>query len=368
MSDYQSNPISISLYLNGGKGQGPPSGESQNTVPLIRSQSGESIGPTRNGPYSPICALNDDVLLNIFDVYRLADPDEYEDENGEHRIDWYRKRWWYNLAHVCRLWRNLILVSPSRLGLHLVCMFRVHVADMLAHSPPLPLVIYYHIDQGGITAKDESSMLLALSHRNRMRRISLDLPNSELRKFVMAMDGQFPILERLFIVSPFTWISFTHNYLGNRYTQAYKDRIVQLSPPQSFSCSAFSYAPPGDARDGMVLPIPKLCYEERCGPYAKNNLHSFVFLGLRAYLEDLVSRISAPSLSILKSYSCRSSIDTFSGSHLLRFMQTSEDLRFNTFKRVFSLSQGSLNFEAIYLRGRSPFCSCKRHKDPFSGR
>jgi hypothetical protein len=51
-----------------------------------------------------------------------------------------------------------------------------------------------------ITAEDESGILLALSHRDRVRHIHFSmLPNEG--NIVTAMDGQFPILERLHIYS-----------------------------------------------------------------------------------------------------------------------------------------------------------------------
>jgi hypothetical protein len=52
-------------------------------------------------------------------------------------------RWWYTLAHVCQRWRNIILGSTTYLGLSLLCTYGTPVADMLAHSPPLPLVVGY---------------------------------------------------------------------------------------------------------------------------------------------------------------------------------------------------------------------------------
>ena len=75
-------------------------------------------------------------------------------------VRWIGERWWYRLAHVCQRWRNLILGSASSLGLCLVCTYGTPVADMLVHSPPLPLVIDYRIR--GITAEDEEAILLAL--------------------------------------------------------------------------------------------------------------------------------------------------------------------------------------------------------------
>jgi hypothetical protein len=67
---------------------------------------------------------------------------------------WVRGRWWYTLSHVCQRWRNIILRSASYLDLSLVCTYGTPVADMLAHSPPLPLVLDY-AERPDITTDDE---------------------------------------------------------------------------------------------------------------------------------------------------------------------------------------------------------------------
>jgi hypothetical protein len=67
---------------------------------------------------------------------------------------------------------------------------------MLAHSPPLPLTVDYH-SKDGITAEDEEGILLALEQRHRVRHLRLVLPVQSLRKLVMAIDEEFPILEYL---------------------------------------------------------------------------------------------------------------------------------------------------------------------------
>jgi F-box-like len=239
--------------------------------PLICSQTCEFIGLNTldsNRRHSPIHILNDDVLLNIFHLYRLAEPDEYEDENGVFNVEWYRQRWWYKLAHVCRQWRNIILESPSRLDLHLFCANGVPIADMLTHSPPLPLTICY--DSAEITAEDESGILLALSHRDRVGRIDLrGLPNVE--KFVMAMDDQFPLLERMYISSqnevalPVTFqapnlrhlILWTAslpigspsitNTAGLVHSLASQYPNIRLFPSKLYTYPTFAYGPAGGA-------------------------------------------------------------------------------------------------------------------------
>lgn len=90
--------------------------------------------------------------------------------------EWVREHWWYRLAQVCRRWRNIIFGSASRLGLCLVCTHGTPVADMLAHSPPLPLVIDHADKDHDISTEDEKGIIHALQHRDRVCRIRLWMP------------------------------------------------------------------------------------------------------------------------------------------------------------------------------------------------
>ncbi len=66
------------------------------------------------------------------------------------------------LVQVCRRWRYLILESASHLRLSLVCAPGTPVTVMLAHSPPLPLIIDYFDENNDIDAKDEEGLIYAL--------------------------------------------------------------------------------------------------------------------------------------------------------------------------------------------------------------
>ena len=113
---------------------------------------------------------------------------------------WKRERWWHWLTQVCRRWRYVVLQSAFYLRLSLVCARGTPVANMLAHSPPFPLIID-HFDEAyrDLTTKDEEGITLALQHRDRVRRIRLMKPVPILQKLVTALDSEFPILEFLCI-------------------------------------------------------------------------------------------------------------------------------------------------------------------------
>ncbi len=141
--------------------------------------------------------LDDDSLLNIFYLCR---PSPLKvNENNDISWNWRDERWWYKLAQVCQRWRCLILGSASYLRLCLVCTCGTPVAEMLAHSPPFPLIIQYEIENGGLSTKDEEGIMLALQHRDRVCRVSLSMPAPSLQKVITAINDEFPILEFLSI-------------------------------------------------------------------------------------------------------------------------------------------------------------------------
>ena len=131
--------------------------------------------------------MNDDLLVEIFDFCR---PDNISPNT-------YPRNWWYTLSHVCQRWRRVLFATPVRLGISLVCNSRTPVKELLAKSPPLPLIIYW--GNPGTFDEDDSvkSVLCALKHPDRVRRITLHMPGSSLRKIFSSVKGPFPILETL---------------------------------------------------------------------------------------------------------------------------------------------------------------------------
>jgi len=152
---------------------------------------------------APIHAFSDDLLLKIFydcrPVLLRKNGTQADDDHILEGRKWDSERWWYNLAKVCRKWRYLVLASAPDLGLSLVCSYDTPIADMLAYSPPLPLIVDYEDEGREVTPEDEEGILLALRHHRRVSRIRLCMPASNLRRLLAAIDGEFPALEYLYI-------------------------------------------------------------------------------------------------------------------------------------------------------------------------
>ena len=335
---------------------------------------------------SPIQTLDDYLLLNAFYLYRLDDPDEYE-TNGMLNSNWGGQRWWYKLAQVCRRWRHLILASPLRLDLHLLCTHGVPIADMLAHSPPLPLTIYYDEDVHETTEEDEEGILLALGHSDRVHYICLYLPAPKLRKIIPTMDEEFPILERFYIQSlteddtnlvlPRTFQASHLRHLG-MWTTALPIgspllmttvglvtlRLVDIPPstyfPPSFLLTRLSLMPQLEKLEiGFYSPLPNRDVERQplgtpiITHITLPNLRMFLFNGVSAYLEGLLAQIRAPVLSELDIMLF--SQLTFTLPRLLLFMGTFENLGFNTVKLVFRNNDAQLVAYQLGERKSYPF-------------
>jgi hypothetical protein len=352
--------------------------------PLIsRSPMHESIEPTSTGKpsHSTIHTLNDDELLHIFYLFRLHIQDE-EWNQIRFVLHWKRQRWWYKLAQVCQRWRSIIFASPSRLDLHLLCTYGTPVADMLTHSPPLPLTIYYPDKYRKMTKKDEKCILLALQHRDRVRHIMLAFRTSSWQKVITAMDEQFPTLERMRIevpihgsarlVLPSTFQapllrSFTLANVILPIGSTLLMTTVGLVTLILDDIPSVYFAPSHLLTRLSLMPhLEKLVVRfytptPRVEPQLSStsvmthitlpNLRIFIFRGVSPYLDALLAWIAAP---LLNNFDISiSKQPPFVVPHLLRFMRTTQN---------FDLSAIELNF-SIYgfllikdLRSHSLFC------------
>ena len=127
--------------------------------------------------------LPDVALLEIFGCYVNQVREEEEE-------DWPKIEAWHTLVHVCRKWRIVVLESPRRLDLRLLCTDKTQVKETLAVWPPLPIVIVQSCQP---TKMD--NIIVALNHNDHVRRIDLlDVTNSQLDEVLATMQQPFPTL------------------------------------------------------------------------------------------------------------------------------------------------------------------------------
>ena len=234
---------------------------------------------------------------------------------------------------VCQRWRYLILGSASHLGLCLVCSRGTPVVDILAHSPPFPLIIFHDDKNHKFTPEDEGRIRSALECRDRVQRIFLDMPFASLQKVIKAMDGQFPMLEYLYITPPTTHdahlvlpatfrapqlIHLSLNYFDSPTqspllttavslvelslrgihpsTNLYPIHLFQaLSHLPQLQNLTITFSSPAPNREIQrhALRMPNISHT------TLPNLRSFFFGGVSAYLEALLSHMNAPLLETL---------------------------------------------------------------------
>ncbi|KAF8269973.1 hypothetical protein EI94DRAFT_1828607 [Lactarius quietus] len=270
--------------------------------------------------------LNDDILLEIFNCYRL-------DEN-----DWNYRLGWRKLSQVCQRWRHLIHKSTFHLGMNIQCTERTPIVDTLDHLPPLPLYVHYGYSDHFTTERDGLGLYHALRRHDRVFEIRLRLPPSMLHQCFALMDKHFPILERLHLSVESTADDITDDITTFTLPMAFLApnlRLLELpgvSPPRRLrvltstvslvtleftDIETSSYFRPRllaarlsslpqleELSIGFSVPIPRPSTErELLGdlgtPVTLPNLTVLRFNGVGAYLERLVAQIRAPLLEWL---------------------------------------------------------------------
>ena len=293
--------------------------------------------------------------------------DEDEDDIGILQGGaWDRERWWYKLTHVCRRWRYLVLGSASYLGLGLLCTYRTPVADMLAHSPPLPLIINCIDEDRDITAEDEEGIMVALQHRDRVCRIRLWVPIPVFQKLITAIDDEFPKLEYLYIrparndeiglILPQTFQAphLRHLVLFNFAFPIESPLLMTAVGLVTLSLQRIprsAYFHPNDLLQQLSLmpqlevlgidfrsPVPNHDVEMQLlgTPIITHvthpNLRWFGFYGVSTYLEALLARMTTPFLEKFQIEFPNQ--PTFSVPHLPEFLSTAKNLKFSSAANV----------------------------------
>ena len=238
---------------------------------------------------------------------------------------------------------------------------------MLAHSPPLPLVIDFEGRE--ITTEDEEAIILALEQRDRVRRIRFDIHPLKLQKLIMAIDGEYPILEYLILgyvpkenrtvsILPETLqmpnlchlaincsipirfqllttaIGLVTLHLALYHPSTYFQptlllQSLSLMPQLEILLIDFHFAVPNHDVERQLMRMPITTH------VTLPNLRSFTLKAVSAYSEAVLSRITAaPRLEDFQiSYLNQLMLSV---PQLLQFMERTENLRFDRANFYFS--------------------------------
>jgi hypothetical protein len=257
---------------------------------------------------------------------------------------------------------------------------------MLAHSPlAIPLIIdHFDEEYQDLTAEDEKGIILALKHSDRVRRIRILKPIPILQRIIIALDGEFPILEFLLI-------------MHQRYHRPVIENVPNLNFPETFRAPHLhqlvlrNFATPigsppltsmGNLVSMYLTKIPSSAYFhpnsllkrlslmpqlETLGigfnlsrdverqllrtPIMTRvtlpNLRWLGFRGASAYLEALLPWVTIPLLEKLQI--CFFNQMVYSIPHLQQFMSTAGNLRFKA--ATFRVDDDCLTVEAHPYKG-----------------
>ena len=238
---------------------------------------------------------------------------------------------------------------------------------MLAHSPPLPLVLGYFTKGRNLTTEDEEGIILALKHRDRVRRVRFG--NSVKQKLFVDIDEEYPHLEYLYITRPTEGNSTISRFpdtsqaphlrnltlcgfalpVGSRLLTAAVGlvslHLAMVHPSTYFHPNTLiqwiSLMPHLEAlKIYFTSSIPNRDVERQLtrapniAPITLPNLRHINFRGVSSYLEALVHRITTPRLEELHIgfYNQLS----FSVPRLLEFIDAAENIRFDNAVLAFS--------------------------------
>ena len=238
---------------------------------------------------------------------------------------------------------------------------------MLAHSPPLPLLIDY--GSRDTATEDEDGIILAFKQRDRVRCVRLQLPITSLQRIIGTIEDEYPILEYLFIMHPDQDVSsilifpeaFQAPRLGhiilNDFALPIGSRLLTtavglvtlflyIDHPSSYfhpntllqwlssmpnleTLVIFFSFPVHDHDEARQLTHTPISI-----PVMLPNLQRFTFQGVSTYLEAIVHLITTPRLEKFEVIFFHQ--PTFSVPRLLRSMNPTGNLKFDSVRFNFS--------------------------------
>ncbi|KAH9071568.1 hypothetical protein EDB83DRAFT_2673620 [Lactarius deliciosus] len=179
---------------------------------------GRSVVPVALGRRLISIKLPEDVLLEIFDIYRQF----YEHQpRANYEKFWNSRDGWFKLAHVCLHWRRVVLLSPSRLHVHLLFTpGRPPAEPMLRWLPRLPILVDCSVEDSIApwTEKEDKLAIDAIRHRSPVRGITFQNLCPCFARFLEALSHPFPGLESLEISSSYIHLRRVHGLLIGRDT------------------------------------------------------------------------------------------------------------------------------------------------------
>ena len=267
--------------------------------------------------------LPEDVLLEIFDFYRLDAVKQSEGLGPPWK--------WHRLAHVCRKWRHVLSMSPRRLDLRILCKPGAPIEKILASWPTLPLVAI--LDAGWKRERIPRNVMFALRRPDRLCQIDLHLTSSMLASIVNVIQKPCQALEsiRITVKAPTGSSMLVRNtFLGGFAPHLREIKLDGIAFPFSSLQQVLlstnnlvelhlanipndAYFSPNDIVTGLstLLQLKRLTVDFHSVPSSltpsmtrppprRTTLSSLVslnFHGASGYLEEFVAQIELPALS-----------------------------------------------------------------------
>ncbi|KAH9177383.1 hypothetical protein EDB89DRAFT_2240130 [Lactarius sanguifluus] len=293
--------------------------EVENFIRILCEKQEEARAQGR-GYGDAINTLPDNVLLEIFESCQKGHDPDWIPFN----IAW---GWlgWHRLVHVCQRWRKLVLGSPRRLDVELLCKHRTPVKTHLGFWPPLPIAIRYD-STDRFTRRDKDNLFAALEHPDRVSRVDLCLKGSQLGEVATVMQVPFPALTHLGLRWEDKPPTVPSGFLGGsapRLRHLDLEGVFFPSLPTLLSSTSDlvilsldditqdAYISP-EAMAACLAALPKLehlfigfrlgtpCPDRiRPPPVTQSlvpSLVTFQFHGTSEYLDDLLARLDCPQL------------------------------------------------------------------------
>ena len=220
--------------------------------------------------------------------------------------------------------------SWSHLDMSLLLTNDRPLLDTLEHLPPLPLVIDYSDRTWAMARKDEDNIHLGLQRYDRVHRIVLRAPSSKLRVWFEPMNGCFPRLEDLSLLSTnadamapvlpgtlqmpnlrclslhgiglskgplsstiaLSILTLTHIGVSSYFPPVHLVTQLQSLPRLEELSIGFAIPIPLPSSEGDLLPAP-------IPPVTLPTLRRLTFRGVGVYLDNFVAQINTPLLELL---------------------------------------------------------------------